>query len=401
MVEVIVPVIWLLVLISGLPLLSETVYSPSLPDIARALATSESMAEYTLTIYLFGFALGTLFWGKLSDHTGRKLPLLLGLFLFVLGCVGCYSSPTIRWLMISRFFQAFGGSVGSVLGQAICRDLFHGPMLGKMYSLIGASIALFPAIGPVVGGFIAQHYGWRNIFIFLFLFTLVLIAILFKFLPETHFTEDKKAPYVKEVINALVGDRRVIGCGLLVGGCHGIGFSYFAEGSFYLISLLGLSPQAFGISFLPMAAMAVIGGLYSKYLHNFYSAERIIKYGIIANVVCTAIFTGMILFHMYIIELPRLFLIGLTLIAQSGTRFSISLVTGNTLALALTNYKWCIGTASSLFGFFYYCLISLFTFGMGMIHNGTLLPMPLYFFLISLGMLFVHMRMIENVKKIY
>ena len=59
-----VPALWLIVLIVGLPQLSETVYTPSLPDIAHALRTSEAMVEYTLTIYLFGFALGTLFWGK-------------------------------------------------------------------------------------------------------------------------------------------------------------------------------------------------------------------------------------------------------------------------------------------------------------------------------------------------
>jgi len=51
--------------------------------------------------------------------------------------------------MFSRFIQAFGGSVGSVLGQAICRDAFHGPALGKVYSSVGSALALFPAIGPL------------------------------------------------------------------------------------------------------------------------------------------------------------------------------------------------------------------------------------------------------------
>ena len=49
------PAVWLIVLIIGVPQLSETVYTPSLPDIARALMCSESMVEYTLTIYLVGF----------------------------------------------------------------------------------------------------------------------------------------------------------------------------------------------------------------------------------------------------------------------------------------------------------------------------------------------------------
>ncbi|MBX9977600.1 MAG: MFS transporter, partial [Alphaproteobacteria bacterium] len=107
------PAIWLIILIVGLPQFSETVYTPSLPDIARALRTSDTMVEYTLTIYLFAFALGTLLWGRISDQYGRKLPLLLGLGLYCVGCIGCTLAPSIDILLLSRFIQAFGGSTGS------------------------------------------------------------------------------------------------------------------------------------------------------------------------------------------------------------------------------------------------------------------------------------------------
>lgn len=183
---ILLPAIWLIVLIVGLPQLSETVYTPSLPDIARALRTSEPMVEYTLTIYLFGFAIGTLLWGKVSDKLGRKPCVIAGLITFIIGCIGCYLAPTIEMLMISRLIQAFGGSVGSVLGQAICRDAFHGPALGKVYSSIGSALALFPALGPICGGIIAEYFGWSNIFVFLMLFAFILTALVIAKLPETH-----------------------------------------------------------------------------------------------------------------------------------------------------------------------------------------------------------------------
>lgn len=158
----ILPAIWLIVLIVGLPQLSETVYSPSLPEIAEALKTSDAMVEYTLTIYLFGFAIGTLLWGRLSDRFGRKPCILMGLFVFLIGCLGCYFSSSIDALLISRFIQALGGSIGSVLGQALCRDSFQGPDLGKVYSIVGSALALFPAVGPIIGGVIAENSSWQN-----------------------------------------------------------------------------------------------------------------------------------------------------------------------------------------------------------------------------------------------
>ena len=82
-------------------------------------------------------------------------------------------------------------------------------------------------------------------------------------------------------------------------------------------------------------------------------------------------------------------MVAITIIAQMGIMFGICMATSNALAIALIDYKWCIGTASSLFGFFYYCLTSLGTLGMGFLHNGTLLVMLLYFFAISTIMLVV------------
>ncbi|MDZ5762651.1 MFS transporter N-terminal domain protein [Candidatus Cyrtobacter comes] len=241
MTHVLPPAIWLIVLIVGLPQLSETVYTPSLPDIAHTLLTSEGMVEYTLTIYLFGFAFGTLFWGRISDKLGRKPCIIAGLLLFIFGCVGCYFSNSIEMLMISRLVQAFGGSIGSVLGQAICRDAFHGPALGMVYSTIGSALALFPALGPLCGGLIAEMFGWRNIFVFLILFALIVTFLVSMRLPETY--ASRKQVSMCDIAKQLLTDKKVLGFALIVAGCNGILFSYFAEGSFYLIKGLNLSPS--------------------------------------------------------------------------------------------------------------------------------------------------------------
>ncbi len=393
------PAIWLIVLIVGLPQLSETVYTPSLPDIAYTLKASEAMVELTLTMYLFSFSIGTLFWGKLSDKFGRKPCMIAGLIIFIVGCMCCYLSTTITMLMLSRFIQAFGGSVGSVLGQAICRDAFHGPSLGKVYSSTGSALALFPAIGPVVGGIIAENFGWPSIFLFLTVFAIILIILISYKLPETHHKNNRKPTSIIEIAKKLITDKKVIGFGLIVAACNGIAFSYFAEGSFYLIKGLNLTPSKYGVSFIAISIATMMGGMLSKKLHARHTTQTILSYGIWIIITSSIIFSGLALMSHFIHQLSNQIMIYITIISQMVNMFGICIVTSNALALALLDYKWCIGTASSLFGFFYYCIISLFTLGMSILHNGTLLPMPLYFLGIAIFMMVIQKTTISNSSK--
>lgn len=382
-----VPELWLLVLIVGLPQLSETVYTPALPDIARSLFTSDSMVEYTLTIYLLGFALGTLFWGKLSDKYGRKPSLIIGLMIYVLGCIGCFYSSNIVHLMIFRFIQAFGGSTGSVLGQAICRDSFNGPERGKVFSVIGSALSFSPAVGPIIGGLIDQAFGWAAIFISLIFMGLATLATVFLRLPETYVPTVFSLDTIKKTFWSMLNDKRVLAFGFLVAACNGIGFSYYAEGSFYLIDILGLSPALYGFSFILLAMSGMTGGYISKTLHDFKmpsfdilnKGNRVIFLGAILFLLFTFVF--------YKLHLAPIFFICLTLASMSIIMSGIGIMIPNVLSLALEDYRGAIGTASSIFGFYYYLLISFFTLIMGLLHNNTLFPMPAYFLSIAVSMI--------------
>lgn len=385
------PAIWLIILIVGLPLLSETVYTPSLPDIAHALSVSDSWVEYTLTIYLFGFALGTLIWGNLSDKWGRKPCLVAGLAIYLVGCLGCYLSDSIFWLMVSRFIQAFGGSVGSVLGQAICRDAFHGPTLGKVYASVGAALAVFPAIGPIIGGAIDQNFGWSAIFLFLITFGALVLGLSMWSLAETHHKESREHIPLKDTLFKMMRDRHVIGYGFLVAAANGIAFSYYAEGPFFMIDLLKLTPSQYGLTFIALASATLCGGLVGRKLHDHRDSRAILNYGLGTTLLGSFFFVG-------IIGIPfnRILLIGGSLLAMMLMMGGIALVTSNALSLSLVGYKKCIGTASSLFGFFYYSLVSLFTLGIGYLHNETLAVMPIYFCGIAVFMIVINKTLLRE-----
>ena len=373
------PEIWLMVLVIALPQLSETVYTPSLPDIAHSLMTSHALVEYTLTIFLFGLALGTLFWGKLSDKYGRKPMLLAGLLIYSIGCIGCYFSTTILSLMISRFVQAFGGSTGSVLGQVICRDAFHGSERGRVFSIIGSSLALAPALGPVIGGYIDQLFGWAAIFLFLVFVSFMTLLLVFYRLPETYTPTNFSLTVIKETALKMLFDYKVLGFGFLVALCNGISFSYFAEGSFCLINLLGLSPSMYGTTFIILSMATMSGGYISKKMNErSVDVWEIITRGSLLILFGASLYIlGMIVFSS--MNMQAMAFIALIIASMACMMAGMGIMIPNVLAIALADYHGVLGTASSLFGFYYYCLISLCTLGMGLLHNHTLWPMPIYF----------------------
>ncbi len=385
----ITPSILLIIAIAGLPQLSETIYTPSLPDIARSLMVSDAMVEYTLSIYLLGFAIGSLFFGKLSDKYGRKPCLLAGFTLFILGCVGCYASTTIEMLLASRFLQAFGGSVGSVLGQAIGRDAFAaGAARGKAFAAVGGALAFAPAIGPVFGGIIDQAFGWSAIFLVLIILGIAVWIAAYIKLPETHLKHNRTHFSILTLSLRMIRDSKVLAYGFLVAGANGIIFSYYAEGSFYMIDLLGLSPSYYGASFIITAIAGALGGFISRKLHDYMRALEITKIGLLSILLGCIMFSVSSMTLVYF-NASNWMHISSTITCMTIVMLGIGITIPSILSEALHDYHDATGSASALFGFIYYLGISLATFGMGSLHNGSLLTMPLYFLGLGCSMLVI------------
>lgn len=375
----------LILFIAGISQLSETLYTPSLPSITKNLITSPNLVAYTLTSFLVGFAIGTLFWGTVSDKFGRKPCIVLGIIVFMISSIFCGLSNNISSLIAFRLIQGFGASIGSVLGQAIARDSFSGADLTRVYVTIGTSLSFFPAVGPFIGGLINERIGWRGSFFTLAIFAALLIFAIIKKLPETMIVKAQKVNFF-EVIFKIVKDKNVIVFGLIVGICNGISFSYFSEGSFFLIEMLKLSPSKYGASFAAIASGSIIGGFISKrMIKQGFNQKQIISLGIALVVIINFAFLIASVLYVYISYKP-IYLIFITIIAQSVSSIGICMATTVSLSIALMDYKWCTGTASSLFGFFYYLIASGSTMLIGFLHNGTAIIMPLCFFGLALMM---------------
>ena len=146
-----------------------------------------------------------------------------------------------------------------------------------------------------------------------------------------------------------------------------------------MIDILDMKPSHYGMSFMLFAVAAIMGGITSGKLQNSLGSKKIMDMGIAINLVTNVIFTLIVVLQGILFNFEPHLIIYIALLMRVLSMFGSCMTIINGLALSLVDYRHCIGTASSIFGLFYYSLISLFIFVIGHLHNGTILVMPAYF----------------------
>jgi len=380
--KIAVPSLLLMIVLVAFPQISETIYTPSLPDISASLGVSNSSVQLTLSIYFIGFAFGVFCWGWLSDLIGRRPAMLGGLIVYGVGSLMCYYSGSIELLLASRFIQAFGAATGSVITQTILRESVSGEKRHAMFAQISAVIAFTPAVGPLIGGWIDQYLGFRAVFFALVVMSVLLFLYAFLRLPETTDVSTRTKVAITPVIRRMVTSPRVLVFGLLIGGINGVLFSYYAEAPFLFIEYFQMSPGVYGFLGIIVALASVIGAMISKRWLTKYTPEKIIHMGCLTMTVGALLLTGASSLSM----LPDVVMLVSILISLFVMLLGSGIALPNCLSLALVSFHDVIGTAGAVFSLGYYLLVSLATWGMSLLHNGSLLMMPLYFLAISMIM---------------
>ncbi|MDQ0271745.1 multidrug effflux MFS transporter [Cytobacillus purgationiresistens] len=375
----------------GFPQISETIFSPSLPSIAEAFETSMSNAQLTMSIYFIAFALGVFFFGRLSDRVGRRKSMLYGLLFYFFGSIFCLIASDLTVLLIGRFIQAFGASVGSIVTQTILRESFHGVKRHKLFAQLSAALAFTPAIGPLIGGFTEHHLGFRYVFAVLVAMSIVIFCYAFLRLPETKPTIIEQKPLLP-LIKRIITNLRLWLYGILIGGINGILFSYYSEAPYIFTQYFSLTSATYGLLGIIVALASIAGAMLSKQLVNRMKPERVIVFGL--GIMLTGILLATSVHYLpSSIQMPIMIVNVFIILFGTGTALP------NCLSLALVDFQDAIGSAGAVFSLGYYMLVSATIYGMSVFHNGTLLAMPLYFLGIGIIMLLMSLYLLNKSKE--
>lgn len=261
--------------------MSTDMYLPALPEISRSLHAPSASIELTFSAFLAGFSIGQLLWGPIGDRYGRRLPIAIGVILFVIGSAGCALSVTAPQLMAWRMVQALGACAGPVLARAMVRDLYGREHAARVLSTLIMIMGVAPLLGPLVGGQILVIGSWRAIFWVLVGFG-ALTLFLLRYLPETlERSARSRAPLGASLSSylALIRDPRILGYALSGGFFYAGAYAFIVGTPFVYIEYYRISPQSYGFLFgLNIAGMMLANFINARALARFGS-ERMFRFG--------------------------------------------------------------------------------------------------------------------------
>ena len=342
---------------------------PALPVIKNTFQVSNDVAQLTLSLSMLAIAIGTLVYGPFSDKYGRKIVMLIGLAITLVGSIFCYMATTIELLIAGRFIQAFGGAVGLVLARAIVRDVYGAEDAARVIATLVMVMVVIPMLSPALGGELMARFGWQSVFIVIALLSIVIFLFLLNKLPET-----LENPVPFKGLGAMLGtfinlfqSRAFCGYAFCVTFVSVVFFAFISAAPEIMVSVLKRPPTEYGYYFVMIPMGFMMGNYLARHFGRRINVNRMISYG--ASI---AILGIVIAFSLQLVGIKH----PLALFAPIAFAvFGNGITLPNAQAAAINEFPRYAGSASGLTGFLQMAFSAVAAQAVALIYNGTVYPL--------------------------
>jgi DHA1 family bicyclomycin/chloramphenicol resistance-like MFS transporter len=362
----------LMSMMMSLTALSIDAMLPALPQIGSDLNVQNgNTRQLVISIIFLGLALGQLFFGPLSDKTGRKPAIYAGYALYIAGALMSLLAISFPILLLGRFLQGVGVSAPRAVTLALVRDRFEGRAMARVMSFIMTTFILVPMIAPSLGQAILLYSGWRAIFGSFILLAIITLAWFALRLPET-LAPENRAPFslgriisaTREILKTRASLGYTVSAGLISGAF--IGYLNSSQQIFQEQFALG---ELFPLFFAVIALSIGVASLLNTRLVIRFGMRFLVSWSLIMIFALSLI---ALLVALLAAGQPPLWLFMTYLMLAF---FCVGILFGNQNSLAMEPLGSMAGIGAAIVG----SLSTLISMPLGTIigqsYNGTILPL--------------------------
>jgi len=351
---------------------------PAMEEIKASFGVvGENLHHYIIFAYLISMGASQLFVGPLSDRFGRRLPLLIGLFLYSVASLACVFAPSFFTLLVLRVIQGIGGAVARALCVSVVRDLYGGRQMAEVMSIVMMVFMVVPIFAPAMGQTIMFFGPWQGIFIVMAAGCMLLTGWVWRRLPETLYI---KRPLtfsgVFQSFSLVLSNR--VAC------CYTLAFSILLSalfGSLYTTQQVYDGIYHLGVWF-PVAFAGVALFQASASFCNAYFVGRFGMRRISHGSLSVFIFVSAIWMLWTLWSDESISFVGY-MILFSTNMFAFGTMGANFNALAMEPLGKVAGTASAIFGFLQTVIGAGGGFLVAQAFHGTTTPLVISFFIVG------------------
>ncbi len=144
--------------------LGQTIVATALPTIVSDLGGLDHLSWVVIAYLLSGTVVAPIY-GKLGDLYGRKVVLQIAIVIFLAGAALSAVASSMTFLIAARTVQGLGGGGLMVIAMAVVADIIPPRQRGRIQGVLGGVFGVSTVVGPLLGGFIVEHFSWRWIFL--------------------------------------------------------------------------------------------------------------------------------------------------------------------------------------------------------------------------------------------
>jgi EmrB/QacA subfamily drug resistance transporter len=196
---------WVLVtaiLGSSLVFVESSVANLALPAIQSDFAATSAGVQWVMNAYLLMLVSFMLIGGSLGDRYGLRRVFMLGTGVFAFGALGCAFAPGLPLLIVARLVQGFGGALLVPTSLGLIASHFDEAERGRAIGTWAGASALTTALGPVLGGWLVDRWGWPSVFLLIPVLAALTLGIAWWRVPVSPIKDEDRLDYLGALLLA-------------------------------------------------------------------------------------------------------------------------------------------------------------------------------------------------------